>query len=131
LGSVLRYDYEHQMNQGMVVSWSMHFQCSSAVFIIEVGYHVQTLVGISAGSRVGGLSSCPGNNDEFPLVVRSQDRLELDGLASVEHISSNVSSRSCRVMYQRLRATIAYVSSLWVSEVYFLIDGVTLFIMRD
>jgi hypothetical protein len=60
-----------------------------------------------------------------------QDRLKVDGLASVENTSSNASSRSCRVMYQRLRATIAYVSSLCVSEVYFLIDGVILFIMID
>ena len=109
----------------------MHFQCSSTVFIIEIGCHVQTLVGISVGGQVGGVSSCLRNNDEFPLVVQVRIGLELDGLASVEDISSNVSSRSCRVMYQMVRATIAYVSSLCVSEVYFLIDGVILFIMVD
>ena len=70
LGSVLRYGYGHQMNQGMVVSWSMYLQCSSTVFIIEIGCHVQTLVGISAGVQVGGASSCLRSNDEFPLVVR-------------------------------------------------------------
>jgi hypothetical protein len=86
---------------------------------------------VSTGGQVGGVSSCLRSNDEFPLVVRSQDRLELDGLAPVEDISSNESSRSCRVMYQMLRATIVYVSSLCVSEVYFLIDGVILFIMGD
>ena len=70
LGSVLRYGYGHQMNQGMVVSWSMHLQCSLTVFIIVVGCHVQILVGISAGVQVGGASSCLRSNDEFPLVVR-------------------------------------------------------------
>ena len=58
------------MNQGMVVSWSMHLQYSLTVFIIEIGCHVQTLVGISAGGQVGGVSFCLRSNDEFPLVVR-------------------------------------------------------------
>jgi hypothetical protein len=103
LGSVLRYGYGHQMNQGMVVSWSMYLQCSSTVFIIEVGRHVHTLVCISTGGQVGGASSCLCNNDQLSSCGTNQDRLELDGLTSVEDISSNVNSRSCRVMYQILR----------------------------
>ncbi len=86
---------------------------------------------VSVQVVMGGVSSCLGSNDEFSSCCTSQDRLELDGLASVEDISSNVSSRSCRVMYQMLHAMIACVSSLCVSEVCFLIDGVILFITGD